>query len=111
MPNSSCELYIKQAGILILPPQYDLGSKSDRGQVSSMSAPKYLRPLLAAQKVMAGHSITAVMMKLMNSFLMTMQVGSAALVYVQPSQDFAMPEEASRPMIMIGPGTGIAPFR
>ena len=39
------------------------------------------------------------------------QVGSAALVYVQPSQDFSMPEDPAKPIIMIGPGTGIAPFR
>ncbi|MDA1275487.1 MAG: sulfite reductase subunit alpha [Verrucomicrobia bacterium] len=32
-------------------------------------------------------------------------------VYVQTSNGFRIPEESGRSMIMIGPGTGIAPFR
>jgi sulfite reductase (NADPH) flavoprotein alpha-component len=37
-------------------------------------------------------------------------IGDKAAVFVQPSHGFRPPED-DRPMIMVGPGTGIAPFR
>ena len=32
-------------------------------------------------------------------------------VYIQKSHGFRLPEDVSKPVIMVGPGTGIAPFR
>ena len=32
-------------------------------------------------------------------------------VYVEPNERFRLPADGSRDVIMIGPGTGVAPFR
>lgn len=38
-------------------------------------------------------------------------IGSTPVgVYIQPTKDFILPESTTTPLIMIGPGTGVAPF-
>ncbi|MEX1012637.1 MAG: sulfite reductase [Waddliaceae bacterium] len=36
---------------------------------------------------------------------------SVVPIYIQPHNGFTIPEDLNAPMIMIGPGTGVAPFR
>ena len=37
--------------------------------------------------------------------------GSTLPIYIQPNKRFRLPADSAAPIIMIGPGTGIAPFR
>ncbi|MGL4395091.1 MAG: diflavin oxidoreductase, partial [Hyphomicrobium sp.] len=39
------------------------------------------------------------------------KVGGAARIYVKPNRHFRLPDDDSRPIIMIGAGTGVAPYR
>lgn len=39
------------------------------------------------------------------------EVGTTAPVYVVPNKHFKLPADPATPVIMVGPGTGVAPFR
>ncbi|MDB6071819.1 MAG: reductase, partial [Verrucomicrobiales bacterium] len=36
---------------------------------------------------------------------------TAVPVFIQPSHGFKLPDDSTKPVIMVGPGTGVAPFR
>ncbi len=46
-----------------------------------------------------------------SNYLAWTQVGETIPVYVQPNKNFRLPEDGEVPIIMVGPGTGLAPFR
>jgi sulfite reductase (NADPH) flavoprotein alpha-component len=46
-----------------------------------------------------------------SSFLADLRPGRAFSVFVQRSHGFRLPADPATPVIMVGPGTGIAPFR
>src|SRR5690606_38652978 len=46
-----------------------------------------------------------------SGFLARLAEGAQVPVYVEPNERFRVPADASRDIIMIGPGTGVAPFR
>ena len=46
-----------------------------------------------------------------SGFLASLEEGGSLPLYVEPNERFRVPADASRDIIMIGPGTGVAPFR
>lgn len=43
--------------------------------------------------------------------LHSIDVGAKVPIYIQPTKHFLLPEDSTKPIIMVGPGTGVAPFR
>lgn len=46
-----------------------------------------------------------------SGFLSALEDGGQVPVYIEPNERFRVPADSSRDIIMIGPGTGVAPFR
>ncbi|MCC5838731.1 MAG: sulfite reductase subunit alpha [Opitutales bacterium] len=46
-----------------------------------------------------------------STFLAALQEGSRCRIFFQPNNNFRLPADSATPLIMVGPGTGIAPFR
>ncbi|MDE2407033.1 MAG: assimilatory sulfite reductase (NADPH) flavoprotein subunit [Xanthomonadaceae bacterium] len=46
-----------------------------------------------------------------SGFLSALEEDAALPVYIEPNERFRVPFDASRDIIMVGPGTGVAPFR
>ncbi|MFZ4403908.1 MAG: diflavin oxidoreductase [Pseudobdellovibrionaceae bacterium] len=48
---------------------------------------------------------------LCSGYLSKLKVGDEISFFIQSNRVFKLPEDSSKPMIFVGPGTGIAPFR
>ena len=46
-----------------------------------------------------------------SGFLASLEEGGSLPLYIEPNERFRVPADAARDIIMIGPGTGVAPFR
>lgn len=46
-----------------------------------------------------------------SGYLAALAEGATAPVYIEPNERFRVPADGSRDILMIGPGTGVAPFR
>ncbi|KQQ80113.1 NADP oxidoreductase [Xanthomonas sp. Leaf131] len=46
-----------------------------------------------------------------SGFLAALREGDSAPVYIEPNERFRVPADPDRDILMIGPGTGVAPFR
>ncbi len=46
-----------------------------------------------------------------SGFLAAKRRGDTAKLYVKPNRHFRLPKDADRPIVMIGAGTGVAPYR
>ena len=46
-----------------------------------------------------------------STFIGERAAGQEVPIYLQPAKDFGVPDDDTTPVIMVGPGTGIAPFR
>lgn len=92
-----------------------------RGTLRPEDLPQFLLPLLprfysiasAQSEVGEEAHLTVAVTGLCSSFLChELSLGEPVAVYLQPTIHFTLTERmAQTPLIMIGPGTGIAPFR
>ena len=46
-----------------------------------------------------------------SGFLASLEEGGSLPLYIEPNERFRVPADAARDILMIGPGTGVAPFR
>jgi len=61
--------------------------------------------------VVAYHAHGHVHLGAASGFLSSLDEGAQVPVYIEPNERFRVPADPGRDIIMIGPGTGVAPFR
>ena len=103
----ACELpfhvFLEKASLLT-PRYYSISSSSLQGEAKcSVTVAVVEAPAVSGRGVFKG---------VCSNYLASRQVGDTIFASIRNSKDgFRLPADATKPIIMVGPGTGLAPFR
>ncbi len=78
---------------------------------SSKAQPKRIDLTVSAVRYTRFRDSKKIRKGVASTFLADRAEGIDVPIFVQPSKHFHVPEKGDTPLIMVGPGTGIAPFR
>lgn len=78
---------------------------------SSKAQPKRIDLTVSAVRYTRFRDSKKIRKGVASTFLADRAEGVDVPIFVQPSKHFHVPEKSDTPLIMVGPGTGVAPFR
>lgn len=119
----SCQTITLQNLVNILPPipcrYYSVSSsplgKQGNALTIAFSVVDYLTPSILSQDKQVGlrriHGVATSYLETVSSSLLSSKESTCSVqIFPKPSEEFHLPADSSIPLILVGPGTGIAPF-